>query len=149
MSGRFRDPEFIGASAFSVLLSCGIAFEVPICPFRLCFGVSCPGCGLTRGSLALLEGDWEHMFLCHPLTPILLPMVAIILLWALLKPYHNKRLGVLYSKLGSAGALILLFLILGVWILRLTGVYGTLPEPFPPQDGLLFHLFSAVADGCA
>ena len=32
------------------------------CPFKRIFGISCPGCGLTRAWLCFLGGDWRQAF---------------------------------------------------------------------------------------
>lgn len=37
------------------------------CPVRYFFGVSCPGCGMTRAWLHLLRLDFSGAFHCHPL----------------------------------------------------------------------------------
>ncbi|MBT8043363.1 MAG: DUF2752 domain-containing protein [Verrucomicrobiae bacterium] len=40
------------------------------CPVKAVTGWDCPGCGLTRGSLALLEGDFATAFKFHWFTPV-------------------------------------------------------------------------------
>jgi len=43
------------------------------CPSKLMLGISCPGCGLQRSILAMLEGDWEKSFQLYPaLFPLML-----------------------------------------------------------------------------
>jgi hypothetical protein len=51
------------------------------CPFKVLTGLPCPGCGLTRATVALLHGDFATSFHFHPLA---LPMVAVMLVMALL-----------------------------------------------------------------
>jgi hypothetical protein len=42
------------------------------CPSKHLFDIDCPGCGLQRSILALLEGDWIKSFQLYPATiPIL------------------------------------------------------------------------------
>lgn len=43
------------------------------CPFRFFFGVSCPGCGMTRALFAAIFKDFETAFYYHPLVPLLIP----------------------------------------------------------------------------
>ena len=43
------------------------------CPFRYIFGVSCPGCGMTRALVAAVFSDLETAFGFHPLFPLLVP----------------------------------------------------------------------------
>lgn len=47
------------------------------CPFRQVTGYDCPGCGMTRASLALLEGDVHQSFRYNMLVFFLLPLFLI------------------------------------------------------------------------
>lgn len=42
------------------------------CPFQFFFGVSCPGCGMTRAFTALIHFDIVGAFRYHPLFPIVI-----------------------------------------------------------------------------
>lgn len=42
-----------------------------VCTSRRVFGVSCPGCGLTRSFAATARGDYRAAFRCNPMGPIL------------------------------------------------------------------------------
>jgi len=55
--------------------------ELPvICPSRLLFGVSCPGCGMTRSVLLTLGGDLRGALALNPAGPVL--VAALVLLAA-------------------------------------------------------------------
>ena len=41
-------------------------FGLP-CLFELAFGIPCPGCGMTRAALALLQLDFAAAFSYHPM----------------------------------------------------------------------------------
>jgi len=48
--------------------------EFPLCPSAGMFGLPCPGCGLTRATLLLVEGEFARAFQLHPLVIPLAPM---------------------------------------------------------------------------
>ena len=52
----------------------------PACPFHAATGLWCPGCGLTRGTLALLRGNVQQALGFNLLTPFVL--FALVYAWA-------------------------------------------------------------------
>lgn len=40
------------------------------CPFDFIFGISCPGCGMTRALISALHFDFSMAFYYHPLFPL-------------------------------------------------------------------------------
>lgn len=54
-------------------------YAVVGCPLRFFFGLCCPGCGMTRATLAMLRLDFAGAFYCHPLV-FTMPVCAIIVL---------------------------------------------------------------------
>lgn len=123
--------------------------EFPLCPTRLAIGVPCPGCGLTRATLAGLSLDLEGLLHYHPLAPLMTPL----LVWSLLKPLllalgWIKREWVdrlpripqpLYWALGVA--------FLGLWIARLAGLLGGHPDPIEITDSYLYRAWLALFGG--
>lgn len=62
-------------------------FELPVlCPFRICTGHACPGCGLTRSIGALLRGDLDLSFRYHPLGLVLAVQVIVIVAIYAMRP---------------------------------------------------------------
>jgi len=91
------------------------------CPIRSTFGVTCPGCGLTRAIALLLKGSWQMAVQTHPFAPLLL-IIMILMLAAITLPaaYLNKtseRVARLERKTGIT-AIILLSMVI-YWLLRL------------------------------
>lgn len=56
------------------------------CPFRLLFGIPCPGCGMTRAFLCLLRLDIRGAFHYHPL----FPLVLLLALWGGFALLHKR-----------------------------------------------------------
>jgi len=49
------------------------------CAINSCFGIYCPGCGLTRAGIAMLHFDFAEAFRYNAFSLILLPLVFIVL----------------------------------------------------------------------
>ena len=86
----------------AVILSYHLLTWFTGCPFRFFFGISCPGCGMTRALLAALRLDFAAAFSYHPLF-FLLPF---FLLGYYLDPWINWSRH--YLLLGSVAALFVL-----------------------------------------
>lgn len=83
---KFSDKKFI-LLIFLILLVFGVlvvfVFDVD-CLFKSIFGISCPGCGLTRGFRALFKGDIVSAFSYNILTiPIFLFLVIFLVLFVI------------------------------------------------------------------
>lgn len=99
-----------------ILISLGIfylkvispVFQIHIpCVFKEITGLDCPGCGMTRAALAMLDGDFYQAFRFNMLVFVLAP---IYLLYLYFERKNKQRL----SKCLMGGMLILsgLFFIL-------------------------------------
>lgn len=64
--------------AITVALTTAAALPT-LCPFRLCTGHACPGCGLTRGVSAAVRGDFGLSIRYHPMA--ILVAVQLAALW--------------------------------------------------------------------
>lgn len=55
------------------------ALDFPVlCPFRICTGHACMGCGLTRSVIALFRGDLDLSLRYHPLGVALVAQAMVI-----------------------------------------------------------------------
>lgn len=114
----------------SPLAAIGILAVIPaiedgptVCPFALCTGIACPGCGMTRAASRLLHGDLASAVSLHPLVPAIALLAVGGWGWFALRkagkvqPISNRLLN---------GILIATFVaLMAVWIARLAT--GTLP----------------------
>jgi hypothetical protein len=116
---------------------CGFALAVhvdfPLCPLAGTFGIPCPGCGLTRATLALLHGDVHAALRFHPLVWLLSPLFIGFMAAALVelvrepaaatatpRPSFMRWNSRAVSVVGAA----LLLTTLGVWLARFGGAFG-------------------------
>ena len=113
------------ASAFAGI----VHFRLPFCPLASVLGVPCPGCGLTRATLALGHGDLRQALALHPLVLVLAPLF----IWALssaaigyVRAPHDPRPARLWvaSRTMTALASLLMLATLGVWGARFFGYFG-------------------------
>lgn len=126
MTVVWRDRLIIAAPLLGLIMLMAVSptDEGPtICPFALCTGTACPGCGMTRAASALVRGDLGAALSLHPLVPLIVLQLAGGWVWYLLRrtgraqPLSNRALNVILLATGLA--------LLAVWATRLAS--GTLP----------------------
>jgi Protein of unknown function (DUF2752) len=121
------------------LVGTAVHFDFPLCPMASTFGVPCPGCGLTRATLALLHGDLHAALHFHPLVWLLAPLFAVFVGGAVLElargPYRASPLRLRGRAVNVAAALVL-SLTLGVWVARFAGYFGG-PAPVTSMSAWL------------
>lgn len=94
-----------------------------VCPFALCTGMACPGCGMTRAASHLIRGNVDLAIGYHPLIPMIALQAAAAWVWFMLrrvgkvKQMSSRTLN--YILIGTAISLV------GVWVLRMA--LGSLP----------------------
>ena len=94
-----------------------------VCPFALCTGMACPGCGMTRAISQLLRGNFEQALIYHPLAPLVFAQVVGGWIWLVLRrrnlvaPMSQRVVNIVL--IGSATSLLV------VWGIRLLA--GSLP----------------------
>ena len=113
----------------------GPIFELPLCPSASLFSVPCPGCGLTRATVALLHGDVLAAWSLHPLVFLLSP-VYFGLLGLIAYSYVRGSPPAILQGAGISGRSFLLgrsvsilagltlTLAFAVWIARFFGAFG-------------------------
>lgn len=106
------------------------------CPFDFLWGISCPGCGMTRAlSAFFIEHNLQKAFYFHPLFPVVLLAVPLLFL-------HFSRLHRFRRKTVQLFLSVFCFLFVTVYIIRLF----LCPElvSIHVEQGLFFRLLSPV-----
>lgn len=126
MTEQWRDRLFLIAPAAVVgmLLLFTPSDEGPtICPFALCTGSACPGCGMTRAAQYLVRGDFGTALSYHPLVPLIALQLGAAWAWYLLR--RSDRARPISSRALNAILIGTTVVLVGVWLARL--LTGSLP----------------------
>ena len=67
----------VGFAFFVLLIVLSKFFCISVCPFKNIFGVSCFGCGMTRGFLSILKFDFKSAYCYNILSIPLFCCIAI------------------------------------------------------------------------
>ena len=115
--------------ALGGLLTLILLSQLPFCPMAGVLGIPCPGCGLTRATLALLRGDVRGAFRLHPLVFVLTPLfvwsVSAAALGYVRGPRAPSKPKLWFSsRAATLLASTLLVATLGVWGVRFFGYLG-------------------------
>ncbi len=107
-------------SLFQVVLT---ALELPAwqCPLKATLGVACPGCGLTRAVVLLVEGKWLAAMQLHAFAPVGLG-IGLLLATGILLPARARGTVARHIATIEKRSGIMLWLIFGLivyWMGRL------------------------------
>ena len=112
------------------LFALAVHSDFPLCPMASSLGIPCPGCGLTRATLALLRGDVGTALHLHPLVTVLAPLfiafvgtAAVDLVRDPTRPRRRSRIA-WNNRAMNIVAATLFVLTFGVWLARFAGYFG-------------------------
>jgi len=110
-------------SAYFAPLVAASLLGIPICPFALLLGKPCPGCGMTRATLALFTGDIERAQLMNPLAVLIAPISVALVIIALAGYVRDGKTRMNHPLAMSLG-LACCFALGVVWAMRWFGAFG-------------------------
>ena len=86
------------------------------CPFRAVTGIRCPGCGMTRSCLALVQGVFISAWTLHPFSFLLVTLAVPAAFFPASARGFRDRFSPTVRNVVMVG---LVALCLGLWIYRL------------------------------
>ena len=119
------------AGALLALGALTLAASLPLCPFANLLGIPCPGCGMTRATLALLSGDVSLALAFQPLIGLVLPLATLLGAGAALgylknghpaPPWYTSHPRFARGVEWAAGCLAIG--LIAVWLARFAGFFG-------------------------
>lgn len=81
----------VGFAFFVVLFILTKKFSVSLCPIKAIFGVSCFGCGMTRGFISILEFDFKNAFEYNVLSVPLFVSIGLFSAISLIDYFFDKN----------------------------------------------------------
>ena len=106
------------------------------CPIRRFWGISCPGCGMTRACAALLRLDFQTAAAYHPLVFVLIPGLLYVVFREFL-PFSRNR------KVEMALLAAFLFALVAVYCYRMLISHAAVLET-DYSNSVFYRLVSAI-----
>ena len=101
----------------------GQAFETVYflpCIFKGVTGIPCPGCGMTRACLAILQGEFSTAWRYHPFSFLLIGLTILIVF----QPEYTQETWVSISLIKQKIIVsILILLCLSLWLVHLKQIF--------------------------
>jgi hypothetical protein len=104
-----------------------VACELPLCPFAILTRHPCPGCGLTRATLAMAHGHLDEALRYHPLAPIMSPVVLVAFAINGVSYVAKGRWTASETAQGrwiTRAAFVLAVAMMVLWVARFFGAFG-------------------------
>jgi hypothetical protein len=94
------------------------------CPVRSTLGVLCPGCGLTRAAVFLIQGHWQAAFDLHAFAPIFLGIGIFLAIGSFLPARLQQKAAYQITAFERHSGIVALFGLsfLLYWILRIVNL---------------------------
>jgi hypothetical protein len=114
-------------AAVSAAFVLAFVLHIPLCPFAIITRHPCPGCGLTRAGVELLQGHLHDALHFHPLVIPIVPIVALVVLQGTYNYVRYNRwytFAFVQSRTITIGTIIIGVALISVWIARFFGAFG-------------------------
>ena len=105
-------PLLLGAAGIATVALLSSDDGPILCPFRRITGIPCAGCGLTRCAGELARFDVAGAFGVHPLGPVVLAQLVVVLALWLVRPERVRERWVVPLDVANGVALF------AVWLVR-------------------------------
>ncbi len=115
-----------------MLLICAAFGFVLGCPIKRIFGFPCPGCGMTRGCMALLRLDFAEALRWHPLCPLVPAMAALYV-------FKDTSFGKRFWSCTPALA-VLAVAVIAVYIVRMKLYFPHVPPMTADKNSILLKI---------
>jgi len=118
---RRRTIALLATAVFAMVGLTAAGITTWQCPLRSTLGIICPGCGLTRAIVLLVQGHWQPAIALHAFAPVVLA-IGILLAASSVMPERLRKVMVVQvtdfeRRTGITALLILSALI--YWVLRI------------------------------
>jgi hypothetical protein len=109
------------------VIAAAIALEIPLCPFAIVTRHPCPGCGLTRATLALAGGHFHEALRFHPFVMIVSPIIILAFSYNAFTYVTKGRWAATEAAQGrwiTGISIVLGVAMIAVWVARFFGAFG-------------------------
>ncbi len=115
----FKVAKIIGIPLFIGLIYVGVIYSFDIgipCPIKKLTGFSCPGCGVSRMCLALLDLDFEKAFVANPVLFVILPILICLAIASIIRyiKYDTNKI----TKMETNIIILLIIILLAFGVIR-------------------------------